>query len=214
MHSTTWWIFLDWYEQCRILPAGNGLAPWWLAKALKTQIKHCRHGAPLRAYLPDYLPLANAHNSWSIHKIAFSHQAIFPLSCFTPPPFPILWHLPPPWDRPQCGGGSHSGGIGEPVQLLWVHFLFWTKWLQTTSSPFSILSSCPASIIWSENQCQVSKFLPLLQTYRSVLKVLTLYTSIHIVVSMSCVYHRGAWGETTAHDRVLSASFHQLRFSL
>ena len=130
MHSTTWWIFLDWYEQCRILPAGNGLAQKWLAKALKTQIKHCRHGAPLRAYLPDYLPLANAHNSWSIHKIAFSHQAIFPLSCYAPPPIPILWHLPPPWDRPQCGGGSHSGGIGEPVQLLWVHFLFWTKWLK------------------------------------------------------------------------------------
>ena len=37
MHSTTWWIFLDWYEQCRILLAGNGLAQWWLAKALKTQ---------------------------------------------------------------------------------------------------------------------------------------------------------------------------------
>ena len=32
------------------------------------------------------------------------------------PPLPLfLWHLPPPWDRPQCGGGSHWGTIWEPA---------------------------------------------------------------------------------------------------
>ena len=59
-----------------------------IGKGLKTQMEHCR--APLCAYLPDYLPLANAHNSRSIHKIALSHQAIFPLSYYTPPLYATL----------------------------------------------------------------------------------------------------------------------------
>ena len=67
-----------------------------IGKGSQNPKKHCRHGAPLRAYLLDYLPLANAHNYWSIHKIAFSHQAISPLSYYASPPSPSSGTCLPP----------------------------------------------------------------------------------------------------------------------
>ena len=60
---------------------------------------------------------------------------------------------------------------------------------QTNLSPFSIPSSCPASIILEPvSSLKVSSFSWNLQVKQNkvVLKVLTLYTSIHVVVSNPC----------------------------